>query len=166
MQKDLRPILLRLALPALRQPSRWACLPAPCIDSDNHPPPTRPDDNTQIAVGCADERAYIYDLRATQAPLAVLRGASRAVSYVRWSGPDRLLAASTDSAVRLWQDPGGAGADAAAQRPAAVYRGHANQRGFVGLDARPDGRFVVGSETNAGGCGATSRGGKGAGMSD
>ncbi|RMZ55118.1 hypothetical protein APUTEX25_005396 [Auxenochlorella protothecoides] len=116
--------------------------PACCIEH-------RPDDNTQIAVGCADERAYIYDLRATQAPLAVLRGASRAVSYVRWSGPDRLLAASTDSAVRLWQDPGGAGADAAAQRPAAVYRGHANQRGFVGLDARPDGRFVVGSETNA-----------------
>lgn len=120
---------------------------------------------------------HLFDLRAPRAPLAVLKGHSKAVSYVRWAGPDTLVTASTDSTLRLWtasggrgsSDTGGAGHQQQQQQGAAaaaaggagsgweceaggwhcgqVFKGHANSKHFVGLATQ--GPFIAcGSETN------------------
>lgn len=54
-------------------------------------------------------QVHLFDLRSPRAPLAVLKGHSKAVSYVRWAGPDTLVTASTDSTLRLWTASGGRG---------------------------------------------------------
>lgn len=54
-------------------------------------------------------QVQLFDLRAPRGPLAVLKGHSKAVSYVRWAGPDALVSASTDSTLRLWTAAGGRG---------------------------------------------------------
>jgi WD40 repeat protein len=55
------------------------------------------------------KQVQLFDLRAPRGPLAVLKGHSKAVSYVRWAGPDALVSASTDSTLRLWTAAGGRG---------------------------------------------------------
>lgn len=55
------------------------------------------------------QQVHLFDLRFPRAPLAVLKGHSKAVSYVRWAGPDALVTASTDSTLRLWTATGGRG---------------------------------------------------------
>jgi hypothetical protein len=58
----------------------------------------------------------LFDLRSPRSPLALLKGHAKAVSYVRWAGPDTLVSASTDATLRLWAASGGRGScdDAAA----------------------------------------------------
>jgi len=51
----------------------------------------------------------LFDLRKPRAPLAVLKGHRKAVSYVRWAGGDELVSASTDSTIRLWAGTGAKG---------------------------------------------------------
>lgn len=36
------------------------------------------------------------------APLAVIGGHTKAVSYVRWLGSNQLISASTDNTLKLW----------------------------------------------------------------
>lgn len=101
----------------------------------------------------------------------------RAVSYVRHVSGRQLVTASTDSTLRLWDiggfsssgggpgaagsaaggaaaegDPagGGAGPGQGPQQPvcALTYRGHVNERNFVGLSVSSEGYVVCGSETN------------------
>jgi protein suppressor of PHYA-105 1 len=110
-----------------------------------------PTDANLMAFGAANYRTYLYDLRRIQSPLAVIAGHSRAVSYVRFLGCGRrLLTASTDSALKLW--------DIAAEvaRPAAqpsvpdlTYTGHVNEKNFVGLSVTPAGYIATGSEDNS-----------------
>lgn len=59
-----------------------------------------PRSSTLLAAGCADGRAYLYDLRRCDSPLARLVGHSRAVSYVSFLSPSTLVTASIDSTLR------------------------------------------------------------------
>ena len=141
-----------------------------------------PHDEHALALACADHAAYLYDLRSTAAPLAVLRGHRRAVSYVRFLGSGRLATASTDASLACWDLSGGvvrrwrgepdsaastgsgaagsAGASAAQPEELAAWRryeGHSNAKNFVGLAVHDGGRLLAcGSETPASYCYATS----------
>ena len=58
---------------------------------------------------------------------------------MRWLGQGEVVSASTDSTLRLW--------DLASGREGRVFRGHVNEKNFVGLAA--DSEFIAcGSETN------------------
>ena len=98
---------------------------------------------------------YLYDLRHTAAPLCSFPGHHKAVSYVRFCSAGELLSASTDSTLRLWPLPAGAGGPVPAaaglgpcEAGAAgveglggglevhaerIYEGHTNEKNFVGL---------------------------------
>jgi E3 ubiquitin-protein ligase RFWD2 len=94
-----------------------------------------------LAIGSADHSAYVYDLRSLTQPLHVLRGHNKAVSYVRFfPNGKELITASTDSTLRLW--------DLDHSRCARVFRGHCNERNFVGLTAKTD-WTACGSEDNS-----------------
>lgn len=61
------------------------------------------------------------------------------MSYVRYTERDRVVSASTDSTLRMW--------DAKSLAPVRTYDGHINEKNFVGLSV--DGDFIAcGSETN------------------
>lgn len=58
---------------------------------------------------------------------------------MRWLSDREVVSASTDSTLRLW--------DVAAKRESRTFRGHVNEKNFVGLAA--DSEFIAcGSETN------------------
>lgn len=127
-----------------------------------------------LAAGCANYRFYLYDLRNTALPLVCVPGHRRSVSYVKWLDAQQLVTASTDNTLRRWNVPEllsaasssssasreiGAAAAAAACRM--TYRGHTNNRNFIGLAVLPGspnapaaagggsgGYIVCGSETN------------------
>jgi E3 ubiquitin-protein ligase RFWD2 len=116
----------------------------------------------ELALGSADHAVRVFDLRAAgvgRGLLATLTGHAQAVSYVRYApGAPGLVSASTDATLRLWSrawsGEEGAGAQTGAaphqrsppQRCVRVFRGHANERNFVGLDAAGD-LVAAGSET-------------------
>lgn len=106
----------------------------------------RPGTAHQIAVGSADHTVYLYDLRRADAPVASFSGHRKAVSYVRWSGENEIVSASTDSTLRLWNAAGAiaSGIGGEAER---IYEGHANEKNFVGLAVEGD-FLACGSETN------------------
>ena len=61
------------------------------------------------------------------------------MSYVRFLNDGEVVSASTDSTLRLW--------DVRNYRLARTYRGHMNEKNFVGLSV--DAEFIAcGSETN------------------
>lgn len=103
-------------------------------------------DGNLFAVAAADCRAYVYDLRRSAAPLAVLAGHGRPVSYVRFLGRGEAVTASVDGSLALW-DWGSAGGIV---RPARSFRGHVNAKNFVGLAVLEAERLIAcGSETGA-----------------
>ncbi len=57
-----------------------------------------------------------------QVPLVQVCGHSRAVSYVRWLGADRLVSASTDNCLKLW-DVAAASRAGAAPAPLTTFTG-------------------------------------------
>lgn len=58
---------------------------------------------------------------------------------MRWLSEKEVVSASTDSTLRLW--------NVAGAREARTFRGHVNEKNFVGLAA--DSEFIAcGSETN------------------
>ena len=103
-------------------------------------------DGNLFAVAAADCRAYVYDLRKTVAPLAVLAGHGRPVSYVRFMGRSEAVTASVDGSLALWD----LGSAAGVARPARSFRGHVNAKNFVGLAVLEAERLIAcGSETGA-----------------
>ena len=75
----------------------------------------------------------------------VLEGHQRPVSFARFMGRDRLVTASVDSSLALWNLNGGA-------TPSLFrcYRGHANHKNFVGLSVHArDELIACGSESGA-----------------
>lgn len=92
-----------------------------------------------IALGCADHNAYVYDLRKPVSPVSTLFGHTKAVSYVSYQKQDQLLTASTDNTLRMWNLVDG--------KASKVYSGHTNQKHFVGLAVQDD-WISCGSETN------------------
>ncbi|KAF8008564.1 hypothetical protein BT93_K2283 [Corymbia citriodora subsp. variegata] len=100
-----------------------------------------PFDSTTVAVGCADRRAYTYDLRNMSGPVRVFDGHAKTVTYAKFLGSQALVSASIDSCLKLWSL-----ADAGVVR---TYQGHVNTRSFVGLSAWPDGGLIAcGSESD------------------
>ncbi|WCJ37486.1 E3 ubiquitin-protein ligase COP1 [Euphorbia peplus] len=98
-----------------------------------------PGSSNYIAVGSADHHIHYYDLRNTNQPLHVFSGHRKAVSYVKFLSNGELASASTDSTLRLW--------DVKENLPVRTFRGHTNEKNFVGLSVNCD--FIAcGSETN------------------
>lgn len=98
-------------------------------------------DSNLIAVGSADHKVHVYDLRNAVMPMLTLETHKKAVSYVRWMG-NELVSASTDSLLRLWDVKGSRGVCLR------TYTGHVNEKNFVGLSVTSDGRIACGSEDN------------------
>ncbi|KAF4372605.1 hypothetical protein F8388_027278 [Cannabis sativa] len=98
-----------------------------------------PGSSFHVAVGCADHQTHYYDLRNTSQPLHVFSGHTKAVSYVKFLSNNELASASTDSTLRLW--------DVKNNLPLRTYRGHTNEKNFVGLTVNRE-YLACGSETN------------------
>lgn len=92
-----------------------------------------------VAVGSADHHIHYYDVRRTQVPLHMFSGHQKAVSYVKFVSPTELASASTDSTLRLW--------DVQHNIPLRTFRGHVNEKNFVGLSMNSD-YIACGSESN------------------
>ncbi|CAL5024492.1 unnamed protein product [Urochloa decumbens] len=114
-----------------------------CVEFD-------PSGAPQLAVGSADRRAAVYDVRALgRGAVAWMDGHGRAVTYVRWAAPERrLVTSAADGTHRLWE--WGSTATAAAEaREVRSYSGHASARSFVGMGVwRGPGLVASGSESN------------------
>jgi E3 ubiquitin-protein ligase RFWD2 len=82
-----------------------------------------------LAYGSADHGVHYLDLRSPSKPLLELLGHKKAVSYVNFMGADELVSASTDSELKCWQTNGVC---------IRTYRGHTNDKNFVGLSVTPD----------------------------
>ncbi|XP_076899781.1 WD repeat-containing protein RUP1-like [Bidens hawaiensis] len=94
-----------------------------------------------LAVGCADRKAYIYDVRKIVDPVAVFDGHRRTVSYARFLDDRTVMTSGTDGCLKMW--------DSENQRLIRTYKGHTNERRFVGLSVwRNQGLIGCGSETN------------------
>ncbi|KAK7320547.1 hypothetical protein VNO77_30113 [Canavalia gladiata] len=98
-----------------------------------------PGSGNYIAVGSADHHIHYYDLRNISRPVHVFSGHRKAVSYVKFLSNDELASASTDSTLRLW--------DVKDNIPVRTFRGHANEKNFVGLTVSSE-YIACGSETN------------------
>ncbi|CAA6660888.1 unnamed protein product [Spirodela intermedia] len=61
-----------------------------------------PDSAWSLAVGPANYRIYLYDLRSARAPLCILVGHAKTVSYVKFVDSSTLVSASTDNSLKLW----------------------------------------------------------------
>lgn len=105
-----------------------------------------PENSHQIALGAANHRVYLYDLRRTAVPLMSVAGHERAVSYVRFLSGGQLASASTDSTLKLWDTRHTAGQTGALPANVQTFRGHRNERNFVGLSASSQGYLACGSE--------------------
>lgn len=98
-----------------------------------------PGSSIYVAVGSADHHIHYYDLRNISQPLHVFSGHKKAVSYVKFLSSNELASASTDSTLRVW--------DVQENLPPRTYRGHMNEKNFVGLTVNSE--FIAcGSETN------------------
>ena len=110
-----------------------------------------PNSAHQLAVGCADHRVHLFDLRNPSEAVAVLSGHRKAVSYVRFLPTgDEVASASTDSTMCVWDVRGSvidtARKAATPSRPKTL-EGHVNEKNFVGLSVAGD-LVACGSETN------------------
>ncbi|KAK9147855.1 hypothetical protein Scep_006612 [Stephania cephalantha] len=98
------------------------------------------DGDMSVGLGCADKRAYMYDVRNFKSPILVLSGHERTVSYVRFLGEKKLVSGGTDGFLKMW--------DLESGRVIRCYRGHVNRKHFVGLAVtRSGGLIACGSES-------------------
>ncbi|KAI3985343.1 hypothetical protein MKX01_033657 [Papaver californicum] len=118
---------------AVAQPSVGRS-PVCCVEFD-------PFGSGLIAMGCADRKAYTYDIRKTDNPVSVFVGHEKTVSYVRFLGEHMMVSAGTDGYLKLWNT-----VNAHSMR---TFKGHVNNRNFVGLSVwRHGGLIGCGSESN------------------
>ena len=104
-----------------------------------------PKDSNLIAVGGADHRVFLFDLRKPSVPIFNEKKHSKSVSYVRFNNSgSSIISASTDSTLKLWsccQDQNTWQLDK-------TFRGHLNEKNFVGLALLDGGLAATGSEDN------------------
>jgi len=114
-----------------------------------------------VVFGTADYKSYVYDLRSLKDPLKVLSCHNKTVSYVRFLGDSKLVSASTDNTLKLWdlnssfseedtesQVPSQRAKCLQTIGPSLTYSGHKNEKNFVGLSLSDDGYIACGSEDN------------------
>ncbi|CAN6443632.1 unnamed protein product [Victoria cruziana] len=104
-----------------------------------------PDSARTIAMGSADHKIYIYDLRNTKAPWCTLMSHTKTVSYIKFIDPTTLVSASTDNTLKLWDLS--SSSSKLLDSPIQTFTGHTNLKNFVGLSVS-DGYIATGSETN------------------
>ncbi|KAA8533739.1 hypothetical protein F0562_031256 [Nyssa sinensis] len=73
-----------------------------------------------IAVGCADRRAYGYDVRRMVAPVLVFDGHQKTVTYVRFLDHHTLVSSGTDGCLKMWHTED--------QSLVRTYKGHVSAR--------------------------------------
>ncbi|KAF9617584.1 hypothetical protein IFM89_037396 [Coptis chinensis] len=118
---------------AMAQPS-ISGNPVCCVEFDPH-------GGELIAMGCADRKAYIYDIRNMSNPVSSFHGHQKTVSYVRFLGDGMMVSAGIDGCLKLW--------DTKDTQTIRTYKGHSNNRNFVGLSVwRNGGLLGCGSESN------------------
>ncbi|XP_047327502.1 WD repeat-containing protein RUP2-like [Impatiens glandulifera] len=94
-----------------------------------------------VAVGCADRKAYGFDIRKLSEPVFRLQGHNKTVAYVRFIDNETIVTSGTDGCLKLWRT--------ADQSLIRTYVGHVNTRRFVGLSGwRSGGLLSCGSENN------------------
>ncbi|EPZ32266.1 hypothetical protein O9G_003410 [Rozella allomycis CSF55] len=99
-----------------------------------------PMSSDQVTFGSSDHKMYLFDLRNPSEPLNTFDGHKKAVSHVKYVDSNTLVTASTDSTLKLWCALTGA--------LLRTYKGHFNERNFVGLSINND--FIAcGSENNS-----------------
>jgi E3 ubiquitin-protein ligase RFWD2 len=104
-----------------------------------------PKDSNLVAVGAADHRVLLFDLRKPSVPIFNSKEHYKSVSYVRFTeSGSSLISASTDSTLRLWTQTG-----SLAWNPGKVMHGHLNQKNFVGLSNVYNDLIVTGTEENS-----------------
>lgn len=102
-----------------------------------------PNDSNLFAVGGADHRIFLFDLRKPSVPILNQKKHSKAVSYVRFSGSDQIISASTDSTIRITKI-------SSPTEDQVILKGHLNEKNFVGLSVNnSDGLIATGSENNS-----------------
>ncbi len=99
----------------------------------------KPDSKFHVLFGTADHNIHYYDIRNTKEPVAFFKGHKKAVSYVKFSGDNEFVSASTDSTLKLWKINEG--------QCVRSFTGHTNEKNFVGLETH-NGYMVTGSENN------------------
>lgn len=99
-----------------------------------------PWDANIVGIASASSFGYLYDIRQHTTPVKVFRGHERPVSYVKFLDQNTLVTAGIDSSLVAW--------DVISGDKVQEYRGHCNNKHFVGLSVRPeDGLISCGSET-------------------
>jgi E3 ubiquitin-protein ligase RFWD2 len=99
----------------------------------------KPESKYHVLFGTADHTIHYYDIRNPKEPVALFKGHKKAVSYVKFTGDNEFISASTDSTLKMWRLNEG--------QCVRTYTGHTNEKNFVGLDTR-NGYVVTGSENN------------------
>ncbi|KAF3323153.1 hypothetical protein FCM35_KLT13142 [Carex littledalei] len=109
--------------------------PVCCVEFD-------PSGEPFFAIGCADKKAYVYDIRMVRhGPIQVLDRHTRAVTYVRFAGHGRLVSSGADDRHVLWEWSNG--------QCVREYTGHTSSRSFVGMGVwMHEGLVASGSESN------------------
>ena len=93
-----------------------------------------------LAFGCADKKVYYYDLRDLRAPLCVLQGHKKTVSYCQFLNNMELVSLSIDGYMKLW--------NINTRQCLKSYHSHKNKKYFVGL-AHNENYIFCGSENNS-----------------
>jgi E3 ubiquitin-protein ligase RFWD2 len=104
-----------------------------------------PNNSNLIAVGAADHRVFLIDLRKPSVPLLNEKKHLKSVSYVKFMDDgNSLISSSTDSTLRRWSSNNGIwGSDQ-------IYSGHLNEKNFVGLSCFDNKNLIAtGSEDNS-----------------
>jgi len=99
----------------------------------------KPDSKFHVLFGTADHCIHYYDLRNNKEPVRLFKGHKKAVSYVKFSGNNEFVSASTDSNLKSWKLNEG--------QCMKTYNGHVNEKNFVGLETY-NGYIASGSENN------------------
>lgn len=102
-----------------------------------------PKDVNLIAVGAADHRVLLFDMRKPSVPVLNQKNHSKSVSYVRFNDSGTsLISASTDSTLKLWNQ------NTTQWKVEKEMSGHLNEKNFVGLSVNRDSLIATGSEDN------------------
>ncbi|ELR12061.1 COP1, putative [Acanthamoeba castellanii str. Neff] len=99
-----------------------------------------PESPHYLAFGAADHQIHYYDARSLREPLFVLRGHDKAVSHIQFLDSSRLVSASIDGTLRLW--------DVNTAESLLSFSSHVNKRLFVGLSVHGGEWITTGSENN------------------